>query len=66
MKILSRFTTGAVALALLATGTTAANAETLSAATEGTTVEHGSVAVQPETEATTTSRDGRSLVVESS
>lgn len=65
MNILSRLTTGAVALALLATGTTAANAQTLSAA-EGTAVESGSVAVQPETEATTSSRHGRSLVVESS
>jgi lactococcin 972 family bacteriocin len=65
MKILSRLASCALAFALLATGTTAAKAETLPAPGP-TVVESGSVAVQPGTAGTTTSGHSRSFVVESS
>ncbi|ROS50293.1 lactococcin 972 family bacteriocin [Frigoribacterium sp. PhB24] len=65
MKILSPLATGALAVALLVTGTTAANAEALSAP-ESTVVESGSMAVQSGTRGTTASVRSRGFVVESS
>lgn len=64
MKILSRLAVSTLALGLMASGTTAAHAETARPA-EGVSVESGSVAVQPGTSGATTRSEGRSLVVES-
>ncbi|NRD26560.1 lactococcin 972 family bacteriocin [Frigoribacterium sp. VKM Ac-2836] len=65
MKFLTPLATGALAFALLVTGTTAANAETLSVP-GSTVVESGSVAVQSGTRETSASVRSRGFVVESS